>query len=83
MRALDLALAVVEDAETLDFDLVGDAVGHVDGGGVGPRGVLEGEDGVVFDLVEQGDGLFEVGVGLAGEADDDVGGDARCRAARP
>ena len=59
-----------------DLDLVGDAVGHVDGGGVGPRGELEGEDGVVVDFVEQGDGLLEVGVGLAGEADDHVAGDA-------
>ncbi len=48
----------------------------MDGGGVGARGELEGEDGVVFDFVEEGDGLLEVGVGLAGEAYDHVAGDA-------
>jgi hypothetical protein len=73
--ALDLALAIHEDAEALGFDLVRDAVGHCDCRGVGPRGELEGEDGVVFDLVDEGNGVFEVGVGLAGEADDHVAGD--------
>ncbi len=73
--ALDLALAGVEDGEALDLDLFGDGVVHVDGGGVGARRVLEAEDGVVADFVEQRDGVFEVAVGLAGEADDDVGGE--------
>ncbi len=33
--ALDLALAVLEDAEALGLDLVGDAVGHCDCGVLG------------------------------------------------
>ena len=73
--ALDLALAVVEDAETLVFDGLGDAVGHVDGRGVGPGGEFEGEDGVISDGVDESDGLLEVSVGFAGEADDHVAGD--------
>ena len=73
--ALDLALAVHEDAEALGFDLVGDAVGHCHCRSVGPRGKLEGEDGVVLNLVDEGDGGFEVGVGFAGETDDHVAGD--------
>ena len=47
---------------------------HVDRRRVRARRVLEAVDGVVADLVEQRDGVFEVAVGLAGKADDDVGG---------
>ena len=75
MRALDLALAGVEDREALDLYFFGDGVVHVDGGGVGAGGILEAVDGVVAYFFEQSDGVFEVAVGLAGEADDDVGGE--------
>jgi len=39
------------------------------------RGVLETEDSVVAYRVEEGDRVFEVLVGLAREADDDVAGE--------
>ena len=46
---------------------------HVDCGSVGARRVLKAEDGVITDFAEQCHGVFEVFVGFAGEADDDVG----------
>ena len=73
--ALDFALAGVEDCQALDLDLFGDRVVHVDRRSVWARGVLEAEDGVVAYVFEQRDGVFEVLVGFAGEADDDVAGE--------
>ena len=53
-----------------------DRVRQVCGCRVGPRRVLEGENSVVLGCVQQRNCVFEVRFRLAGEADDDVGGDA-------
>ena len=50
-------------------------VGPAGGGGVGAGGVGKGVDVDEADAVDDVEGLFELGVGFAGEADDDVGGD--------
>jgi len=48
---------------------------QAEGGRVWPRRILEAEERIVFDFVEQGERCLEVLLGLAREADDDVGGD--------
>src|ERR1700679_3872243 len=75
VAALNLSLALVEDGEALYLYFFGDGVFHVDGGGVGAGGVFEAVDGVVAYGVEERDGVFEVAVGFAGEAYDDVRGE--------
>jgi len=72
--ALDLALACVEDSQALDLYLFRDGVFHVDGGGVRTTRILEAINRVVAYFFEQCDGVFEVAIGLARKADDDVGG---------
>jgi hypothetical protein len=72
VAALNLALASVEDGEAFDFYFFGDRILHVDGRGVGAGGVFEAVNRVVAYLFEERDGVFEVLVGLAGEANDDV-----------
>ena len=73
---LNLALAFVQNREAAALFRFRDGVWHVPGGGVGPRRVFEREDGVVLRGVQQRKSVGEVLFGLAGEADDDVRGDA-------
>src|SRR6185437_10517470 len=75
IRALDFALAIVEDGKPLHLHLVGDGVVHVDRRRVGPRRVLEAIDAVVADAVQQCDRLLEVAVGLSREPHNDVRGE--------
>ena len=53
----------------------GDVVIKERGGSVGSRGVFENEGVVERGLAKKGTGLLKVVLGLAGEADNDVGGD--------
>src|ERR1051325_6399731 len=78
--ARDLALALVQDVQADGLFLFGDAVDIRQSRSVGPRRILEGEGAVVADFVHESDGLFEVAIGLTGEADDDVGGDGNMTA---
>src|SRR5476649_1142313 len=72
----DIALLFLEDGQAANFFGVGDGVLHGEGRGVGAGGIFEAEDGVVADGFEQRKRVFEVSFGFAGEADDDVGGNA-------
>ena len=58
---------------------LGQLVRQVRGGGAGPLGVLEGEGGGEAGLLHDVERGLEVLLGLAGESDDDVGGDGRVR----
>jgi hypothetical protein len=90
-RAADLRLhPVVRDA-VLQRDQPVVALAHdllrqrrqVGGGRAGPAGVLEGEGAREARGLDAAQGVLEVGVGLAGEADDDVGGDGGVGHRRP
>src|SRR5215469_3030444 len=74
--ALDLALVFLQDLQAVRFLNVGNGVGVLQRGRVGPRRVLERENPVVADLREQREGFAEFLLGFAGKADDDVGGEA-------
>src|SRR4051794_10951304 len=90
-RVLDpadaLAVAVLRHPlndvdQTLDavaLDLVRNLVGERGGLGAGPRRVDEGEGSVVADLLDRGEGLLELRLGLSGEADDQVRGQREVR----
>ena len=56
-------------------------VGKVGRGRAGARAVDEAEGAVEAHVLDQLHRLLEVGVGLAGEADDEVGGERDVRAA--
>src|ERR1017187_9851555 len=72
---LNGALPLLENQQAALLLFVRDAVRHVQRGGIGPRRVFEAEEGIVLDLIQQVEGLLEIGIGLAGEADDDIGGE--------
>ena len=63
-----------EALEPLHLELVGQLVGHRRRLGLAPGRVDERERAVVADLLGDLERLLEVGLGLAREADDDVGG---------
>ena len=65
--------------ESLGDHLAGYLIGHRGGGGARSRRVLEGEGTGEVRLRHHVQGLLEVRLGLAGEADDDVRGDRRVR----
>ena len=71
----DFVLAVDEFLESGFGDFEGDLF-HVGGGGAGAGGVAEHEGAVEAELFHAREGAFELFFGLAGEADDDVGGEA-------
>ena len=75
----DPVLQCGEPFEALLHHGLGQLVRQVGGGGAGPLGVLEGEGGGEAGLLHDVQGGLEVLLGLAGEADDDVGGDGRVR----
>ena len=64
------------------LDRVGDLVGQVGGRGAGPARIDEGEALVEAHVLDQLHGLLEVGVGFAGEPDDEVRADRNVRAHR-
>src|SRR5204863_2945434 len=70
-----LPLPFLENREAAALLLLGQMVLVTKRGGVRPPRVFEGEDGVVFHLVQEIEGLLEIVVGLAREAYDYVGGD--------
>ena len=79
------ALGVVGDAllqalQARLLDLRRHVVGQLGGGGARARAVDEAEGVVEADLVDQAHGVLEVLVGLAGEADDEIRGQADVRA---
>ncbi len=73
----DLLLEGDQPVVALLDDGLGDLVVHLGGGGAGPLGVLEGEGVGEAGLADRVHGLLEVLLGLAREADDDVGRDGR------
>ena len=62
-------------AVALFFDVVGELRGHGGGGGVAAGAVFEDEGVVEVDAADEVEGGGVVGVGLAGESADDVGGE--------
>ena len=58
-----------------DLHLFGDLLGHLGGRRARPRRILEREGAGEADLVDQRQRRLEIVLGLAGEADDEVGGE--------
>lgn len=71
----DLVLDGDEFVEPVAGDFEGDLF-HVGGGGAGSGGVAKHESAVELELFHAGESAFELFFGFAGEADDDVGGEA-------
>ena len=63
---------VHEALEAFVHDLGGDLAVHAGGRGAGARGGLEAEGLRVADCVDERQGLGELGLGFAGEADDEI-----------
>ena len=70
---------VDEPLHPLSLDVLGDLLGHVGSLGAGPRRVDEREGAVEADLLDDLERLGEVRLGLAREADDDVGAEREVR----
>ncbi len=68
--------ARLQDLQALLLELVGGVVDQIGRRGAGAGAVDEGEGEVETDVLDQLHGLFEVFLGLAGEADDEVRADA-------
>ena len=69
---LKLLLALLQDRQPACLLLVRDAVRILQRRCVWARRVLEAKDAVVSDFLQQRDGLLEVAIVLAGEANNDV-----------
>src|ERR1700690_964949 len=73
---LNLALMILKNGEAAALLCLRDRVGHGSSGGVGPGRIIERVHAIIMDAVEERESCLEIGVGLAGETDDDVRGDA-------
>src|ERR1039457_344251 len=72
---LDGALQLLQDGEAAALFFLGNMIVERQRRRVGTPGILEAEQRIVFDFFEQPQRLLEIALGLAGKADDDVGGD--------
>lgn len=82
-RTAFLGAELVDEGEQLGVPFIdeglGDLVRHAGGGSVLAFGVFENEGIIEPDLPREGESVLEVGIGFAGESDDDIGGDADAR----
>ena len=64
---LDGALLLLHDRQAARLLLLRNLVLHGEGGGIGPRRILEAEQGIVLHFVEQTERVLKIGLGFAGK----------------
>src|SRR5713101_9441162 len=70
--SLNLALAIHKYGKPLCFLLIHDAVNHANRRSMRARRIFESKHAVVLHFIEQCNGLLKIGVGLAGETNNNV-----------
>ena len=73
---------LLQFAQAFGFHVFGNLVVHVGGRRAGARRIFERERGGKADLVDQLHGVAEIGIGFAGEADDEIRGEGEQRLRR-